>query len=199
MWISTATRIRRSPASRMSASLQQQSRPHHRAGAGHCPHREPVPHPFVRDLHGKNLGYGGSAPAYTGSVVVDLKRMNRIWRWTRPMPAFWSNPASATSISTTTCARSAQALDRLPGPGLGQRGERAIDRGGGYTMASYRNHFDSHCGMEVVLPDGELLRLSMGGAIPGKDTAAIQVRLRRGSTASSRRAITASSPRWASG
>ena len=27
---------------------------------------------------GKNLGYGGSAPNLTGSVVVDLKRMNRI-------------------------------------------------------------------------------------------------------------------------
>ena len=27
---------------------------------------------------GKNLGYGGSAPAHTGSVIVDLKRMNRI-------------------------------------------------------------------------------------------------------------------------
>ena len=27
---------------------------------------------------GKNLGYGGSAPNLSGSVVVDLKRMNRI-------------------------------------------------------------------------------------------------------------------------
>ena len=27
---------------------------------------------------GRNLGYGGSAPAYSGSVVVDLKRMNQI-------------------------------------------------------------------------------------------------------------------------
>ena len=27
---------------------------------------------------GRNLGYGGSAPNYSGSVVLDLKRMNRI-------------------------------------------------------------------------------------------------------------------------
>ncbi|ANI80194.1 FAD-binding oxidoreductase [Sphingobium sp. EP60837] len=27
---------------------------------------------------GRNLGYGGAAPAMTGSVVLDLKRMNRI-------------------------------------------------------------------------------------------------------------------------
>ena len=27
---------------------------------------------------GRNLGYGGSSPAYSGSVIVDLKRMNRV-------------------------------------------------------------------------------------------------------------------------
>jgi 4-cresol dehydrogenase (hydroxylating) len=27
---------------------------------------------------GRNLGYGGSAPNHTGSVVLDLKRMNRV-------------------------------------------------------------------------------------------------------------------------
>jgi 4-cresol dehydrogenase (hydroxylating) len=27
---------------------------------------------------GKNLGYGGSAPVLSGSVVLDLKRMNKI-------------------------------------------------------------------------------------------------------------------------
>jgi FAD/FMN-containing dehydrogenase len=27
---------------------------------------------------GRNLGYGGSAPLLTGSVVLDLKRMNRV-------------------------------------------------------------------------------------------------------------------------
>ena len=26
---------------------------------------------------GKNLAYGGSAPALSGSVILDLKRMNR--------------------------------------------------------------------------------------------------------------------------
>jgi 4-cresol dehydrogenase (hydroxylating) len=36
-------------------------------------------------------------------------------------------------------------------------------------MANYRNHFDSHCGMEIVLPNGELLRTGMGG-IPNAKT-----------------------------
>jgi (+)-pinoresinol hydroxylase len=56
-----------------------------------------------------------------------------------------------------------------PDPGWGSVIGNAIDRGGGYTTANYRNHFDSHCGMEVVLPDGELLRTGMG-AIPNAQT-----------------------------
>ena len=27
---------------------------------------------------GRNLGYGASSPAYSGSVIIDLKRMNRV-------------------------------------------------------------------------------------------------------------------------
>lgn len=42
----------------------------------------------------------------------------------------------------------------------------AIDRGVGYTP--YGDHFANHCGMELVLPTGELLRTGMG-AMPGKD------------------------------
>src|SRR5262249_36246473 len=40
---------------------------------------------------------------------------------------------------------------------------------GGYTTHQFRNHFDAHCGLEVVLPDGEILRTGMG-ALPGSKT-----------------------------
>lgn len=40
----------------------------------------------------------------------------------------------------------------------------AIDRGVGYTL--YGVHFGNHCGMEVVLPAGDLVRTGMG-AMPG--------------------------------
>jgi 4-cresol dehydrogenase (hydroxylating) len=36
-------------------------------------------------------------------------------------------------------------------------------------MTTFRNHFDSHCGMEVVLANGELLRTGMG-AVPNAKT-----------------------------
>ena len=42
----------------------------------------------------------------------------------------------------------------------------ALDRGVGYTP--YADHFGMHCGMEIVLPDGTLLRTGMG-ALPGED------------------------------
>ena len=52
---------------------------------------------------------------------------------------------------------------------MGQRHGNALDHGGGYTMALYRNHFDAHCGMEVVLANGDVVRTGMG-ALPGAQT-----------------------------
>jgi 4-cresol dehydrogenase (hydroxylating) len=49
-------------------------------------------------------------------------------------------------------------------PGWGGLIGNALDRGGGYTGVDYRDHFDAHCGMEVVLPNGELLRTGMGAS-----------------------------------
>ena len=39
---------------------------------------EPLQDPLWTISTGKNLGYGGSAPLLGGSVVLDLKRMNRV-------------------------------------------------------------------------------------------------------------------------
>ena len=43
----------------------------------------------------------------------------------------------------------------------------ALERGAGYTP--YGEHFSMHCGMEVVLPSGEVIRTGMG-ALPGNNT-----------------------------
>jgi 4-cresol dehydrogenase (hydroxylating) len=48
-----------------------------------------------------------------------------------------------------------------PDPGWGSLVGNALDHGVGYTYGQYRDHFGSHCGMEVVLPNGELLRTGM--------------------------------------
>jgi hypothetical protein len=119
---------------------------------------------------GKNLGYGGSAPAYSGCVVVDLKRMNRIIEVNEENACALVEPGvSYFDLYHYIQERKLKVWIDCPDPGWGSVVGNAIDRGGGYTQANYRNHFDSHCGMEVVLPSGELLRTGMG-AIPNAKT-----------------------------
>jgi len=119
---------------------------------------------------GKNLGYGGSAPTLSGSVVLDLKRMNRIIEVNEANAYALVEPGvSYFDLYRYIKERDLKVWIDCPDPGWGSVLGNAIDRGGGYTMASYRNHFDSHCGMEVVLPNGELLRTGMG-AIPSAKT-----------------------------
>jgi (+)-pinoresinol hydroxylase len=119
---------------------------------------------------GKNLGYGGSAPAYSGCVVVDLKRMNRIIEVNEANAFALVEPGvNYFDLYHYIQEHKLKVWIDCPDPGWGSVIGNAIDRGGGYTSANYRNHFDSHCGMEIVLPNGELLRTGMG-AIPRAET-----------------------------
>ena len=56
-----------------------------------------------------------------------------------------------------------------PDPGWGSLVGNALDHGVGYTYGIYRDHFHAHCGLEVVMPDGEIVRTGMG-ALPGAKT-----------------------------
>jgi FAD/FMN-containing dehydrogenase len=119
---------------------------------------------------GKNLGYGGSAPNYSGSVVLDLKRMNRILDVDEVNHSVLVEPGvSYFDLYEHFKTNDIRMVMDCPDPGWGSLVGNALDRGGGYTMAHFRNHFDAHCGMEVVLADGTLVRTGMG-ALPGSQT-----------------------------
>ena len=119
---------------------------------------------------GRNLGYGGSAPAYSGSVVVDLKRMNRILEVNEENGYALVEPGvSYFDLYRHIQERGLKLWIDVPDPGWGSPLGNALDRGGGYTRPQFRNHFDAHCGLEVVLPNGELMRTGMG-ALPGAQT-----------------------------
>jgi FAD/FMN-containing dehydrogenase len=119
---------------------------------------------------GKNLGYGGSAPNLSGSVVLDLKRMNRILEVNeRNASALVEPGVSYFDFYRYIQDNKLKVWMDCPDPGWGSLIGNALDHGGGYTQWQFRNHFDAHCGMEVVLPSGDLLRTGMG-ALPGAKT-----------------------------
>ena len=120
---------------------------------------------------GRNLGYGGSAPVYSGSVVLDLKRMNRILEVNEENAYALVEPG----VSYFDLYRHIQENELklwidCPEPGWGSLVGNALDRGVGYTTRGFRNHFEAHCGMEVVLPNGELVRTGMGAMPPLRKT-----------------------------
>jgi (+)-pinoresinol hydroxylase len=119
---------------------------------------------------GKNLGYGGSAPVLSGSVVLDLKRMNRIIEVNeRNAYALVEPGVSYFDLYRYIQEKGLKLWVDVPDPGWGSPVGNSLDRGGGYLMPQYRNHFDSHCGMEVVLANGEIMRTGMG-ALPNSQT-----------------------------
>ena len=119
---------------------------------------------------GMNLGYGGSAPVLSGSVVVDLKRMNKIIEIDDVRGYAIVEPG----VSYFDLYRHIQDHELnlwidTPDPGWGSVIGNALDHGVGYTYGAYRDHFYSHSGMEVVVPTGEVVRTGMG-ALPGAKT-----------------------------
>lgn len=139
---------------------------------------------------GRNIGYGGAAPRVPGSVVVDLgKRMNRVLKIDGSNASCMVEPGVSYYKLYEEVQKTGYPLwIDCPDLGGGSVMGNALDRGvgsvtclhfgyrstanllglGRYTP--YGDHFAQHCGMEIVLPTGELLRTGMG-ALPGKDGA----------------------------
>ncbi len=112
---------------------------------------------------GKNFAYGGPAPNVRGSVTVDLKRMNRILEVDDKRHFALVEPGvSYIDLYRYIQERGLKVWIDTPDPGWGSPIGNALDHGIGYTLGFYRDHFGAHCGMEVVLPNGELMRTGMG-------------------------------------
>ena len=111
-----------------------------------------------------------SAPAYSGSVVLDLKRMNRILEVNeRNAYALVEPGVSYFDLYRHIRERHLKLWIDCPDPGWGSLVGNALDHGAGYTPLPFRDHFDAHCGMEVVLANGEIVRTGMG-ALPAART-----------------------------
>jgi FAD/FMN-containing dehydrogenase len=115
---------------------------------------------------GRNLAYGGSAPVYSGSVVLDLKRMNRVLELNeRNAYALVEPGVSYFDLYEAIQKAKLDVWIDPPDPGWGSVIGNALDGGGGWTAYPFRDHFGSHCGMEIVLANGDIVRTGMG-ALP---------------------------------
>ena len=150
---------------------------------------------------GRNLAYGGSAPVHSGSVVLDLKRMNKILEVNEEQAYALVEPGvSYFDLYRYIRDRKLKLWIDCPDPGWGSVIGNALDHGAGRTPLPYRDHFGAHCGMEVVLANGEVVRTGMGALPERQNVAALPVRRRAlRPTACSRSRTWASSRRWASG
>ncbi len=119
---------------------------------------------------GRNLGYGGSASVLSGSVVLDLKRMNTILEVNeRNAYALVEPGVSYFDLYRHIQEKRLKLWLDVPDPGWGSLVGNSLDHGTGYTPLPFRDHFESHWGMEVVLANGEVLRTGMG-AVPKAQT-----------------------------
>ena len=115
---------------------------------------------------GRNLAYGGSAPVHSGSVVLDLKRLNRVLEVNeRNAYALVEPGVSYFDLYEHVTRAGLDVWIDPPDPGWGSVIGNALDGGGGWTAYPFRDHFAAHCGMEVVLANGEVVRTGMG-AVP---------------------------------
>lgn len=116
-------------------------------------HRIPV-YPISR---GMNWGYGSSAPVEDGCVVMDLGRMNRILDYDIEMGTVTVEPG-VTFHQLQELLEEHSSRHFMAAPGTSPHASligNAVDRGWGF--GPYSDRFDFTAGMEVVLPDGEVV------------------------------------------
>jgi len=116
---------------------------------------------------GKNLGYGQAAPRMAGSIVLDLGRMNKVLELDPELGYCVIEPGvSFFDLYEHLGREKAPLWMSVPGNGWGSVLGNALDHGIGYTP--YGLHARNLCGLEVVLPDGDMMRTGMGAMANNK-------------------------------
>jgi 4-cresol dehydrogenase (hydroxylating) flavoprotein subunit len=106
---------------------------------------------------GKNWGYGSRVPASDGCVLLDLGRMNRIVDFSEELAYVTVEPGvtQAHLYDFLQERRSRLWMDATgASPDCSLIGN-AVERGFGHTP--YGDHFANACGLQVVLPDGDVI------------------------------------------
>jgi 4-cresol dehydrogenase (hydroxylating) flavoprotein subunit len=111
---------------------------------------------------GNNWGYGSSVPTVSGSVVMDLGRMNQIVDFNEDL-AYVTLEPGVTQRQLYTFLKDQKSSLWMDATGSSPDCSiigNTLERGFGHTP--YGDHFAHSCGMEVVLPTGELIHTGFG-------------------------------------
>ena len=118
---------------------------------------------------GRNNTYGGSAPRVKGSVIVNLRNMNKVLEIDEDLAFAVVEPGVRWfDLFDALEAAGGRLWTSIPDLGWGSVVGNCTEYGRGYTP--YGDHAENVCGMEVVLPDGELVRTGMW-AMPSSEVA----------------------------
>ncbi len=109
---------------------------------------------------GKNFGYGSAAPVMSGSIVLDMSRMKKIKMDLENGTVLLEPGVGFYDLFDYVEENDIPYWISPPGNAWGSVVGNALDRGVGYTP--YGDHAARLCGLEVVLPDGDLVRTGMG-------------------------------------
>ncbi|HEX3880399.1 MAG TPA: FAD-dependent oxidoreductase [Bryobacteraceae bacterium] len=106
---------------------------------------------------GRNWGYGSRVPVNDGCILLDLGRMNRIVDFNEDLGYITVEPGvtQAQAYQFLQERGSKLWLDCTGASPLCSLLGNTMERGFGHTP--YGDHFASSCGLEVVLPDGEVI------------------------------------------
>ena len=117
--------------------------------------------PIWTSSQGRNNGYGGAAPRVSGSLVLNLRRMNRVLDVNEESAYALIEPGvSFFDLHQHLKSTGSKLWMSVPDLGWGSVVGNTLDHGVGYTP--YGDHVASQCGMEVVLANGDVLRTGMG-------------------------------------
>jgi (+)-pinoresinol hydroxylase len=115
---------------------------------------------------GRNLGYGGSSPTASGSVIVDLKRMNRVLEVNEREAYVVVEPGvNFLELYRYMEEHHHPFMVATPEPGWGSPIGNALEHGVSYVVG---DNLSAARGLEVVLPSGEILRTGMGALPDGR-------------------------------
>jgi len=124
--------------------------------------------PLWVSSQGRNNGYGGPSPRLAGSVLVSLRRMNRVLE-INPTLAYAVVEPGVTWLDLHQALVDGghdDVIHSVPDLGWGSIVGNSMDSG--QTYLPHGVDFQAPTGMEVVLADGSLLRTGMGAIPEGK-------------------------------